>query len=255
VHTGLVAVLLLALVAGYWTRVSEPRAGALAQDLNERRYPIRTVEFMKRERVPGPLFNVYVWGGYELWGLYPDYRVFFDGRTHVYGEAIVREYLDVTLLNPRWRSVLDRWQIQAVLTFPNYPLTQALYESREWRLAFVDHEALLFVRNTPAHEPLFARIGPVRRPGAPPGVRSTLDAAVRAAERGQHEAAIRGFRRVLALDGGNPVALYSLGLLLNRRGERQEAVRLWQELQRTSPGSELAAKAGTELDRLRPTVR
>ena len=249
-HAGGVAVLLLALLAGYWTRAAEPRAGALAQDLNELRYPIRTVEFMKRERVPGPLFNVYVWGGYELWRLYPDYQVFFDGRTHVYGERVVRDYLDVTMLHPRWRSVLDRWQIQSVLTFPSYPLTQALYESREWRLAFVDHEAILFVRNHPAHQALFDRIGPVKRPAVPTVVRTTLNAGIRAAERGEDEAAIRRFREVLALDRGNPVALYSLGLLLNRRGERQEAERLWQELQRTAPGTELAVRAETELKKL-----
>jgi hypothetical protein len=250
-HAGLVAVLLLALLAGYWARVAEPRAGAWAQDLNERRYPVRTMEFMKRERVPGPLFNVYVWGGYELWALYPDYQMFFDGRTHVYGERIVRDYLDVTLLHPRWKLVLDRWQVQSILTYPSYPLTQALYESPEWRLAFVDDEAVLFVRNRPAHQALFDRIGPVKRPATPSPVRTALDAGLRAAERGDDEVAIQRFREVLALDAGNPVALFGLGLLLARRGERAEAARLWEELQRAVPGTELAIRGRAELERLR----
>ena len=26
------------------------------------------------------MFNPYVWGGYLIWSLYPDYKVFIDGR-------------------------------------------------------------------------------------------------------------------------------------------------------------------------------
>ncbi len=251
VHASVLAVVLVALLAGYGARAMDPRTGAVAQDLNELRYPYRTIEFIKRERVPGPIFNVYVWGGYELWRLYPEYRVFFDGRTHVYGERIVRDYLDVAMLSPRWKTILDRWQIQTVLTYPNYPLTEALHASPAWRLAFVDHEAVLFVRDLPAHHALFARVGPVSRPAPPSLVRATLNAAVRAAERGEEDTAIRRFQEVLTLDGGNPVALYSLGLLRNRRGDRLEAERLWQELRRTAPGSELATRAERELKKLR----
>jgi Flp pilus assembly protein TadD len=56
---------------------------------------------------------------------------------------------------------------------------------------------------------------------------------------------------VLAADAGNPVALYSLGLLLDRRGERVEAERLWRELRRLAPDSQLAAMADNELKKPR----
>jgi len=90
-----------------------------------------------------------------------------------------------------------------------------------------------------------------RRPAPEPVLRATLRAALEAVERGQDEVAVRLFREVLALDVGNPVALYSLGLLLDRRGNRAEAERLWRELQRTAPGTDLAAKAERELARRR----
>ncbi len=251
VPAGVVAVILLALLAGYARLAGEPWTSPFVQDLNELAYPKRTVEFMRRERVPGPLFNVYVWGGYELWGLYPDYKVFFDGRTHVYGEKIVEDYLEVAALKPGWKAVLDRWQIQSVLTHPGYALTEALYASPEWRVMFVDREALLFVRNAPANRVLFDRVGHVARPVPESVIRPALDAALQAAERGDEDGAIRRFREVLALDEGNHVALYSLGLLLDRRGNRREAERLWRELQRTAAGTELAAKAERELGRQR----
>ena len=250
-HAAVVACLLLALLASYGIRVADPRTGALAQDLNEARYPVRSVEFMKRERVPGPLFNLYLWGGYELWRLFPDYQVFFDGRTHVYGEAVVRDYLTVAMVHPDWKSVLDRWGIQSVLTAVTSPLTQALESSRDWRLVFVDHEAILFVRDGPGNRALFDRVGRVARPTPRSVVRAALNAGVRAAERGEDETAIQRFQEVLAADAGNPVALYSLGLLLDRRGERVEAERLWRELRRLAPDSQLAAMADNELKKPR----
>jgi hypothetical protein len=248
-HAAGVACLLLAVLAGYGSRVADPRTGALAQDLNEARYPLRSVEFMKRERVPGPLFNLYLWGGYELWGLYPDYQVFFDGRTHVYGEAVVRDYLTVAMAHPDWKAVLDRWRIQSVLTAPSSPLTQALDASRDWRLLFADHEALLFVRNVEAHRALFERIGPVTRAVPRRVVRAALAAAMRAAERGDDEAAVRQLRELLAVDRDNPVALFSLGMVLERRGDRQGADRAWGDLRRVAPESELAARAEAALRR------
>lgn len=250
-HAGVVAVLLLALFAGYGALALDPWTSAFEQDLNERAYPHRAVTFIKNERAPAPLFNVYVWGGYELWRLYPEYKVFFDGRTHVYGERIVEDYLEVTALRPRWKAVLDRWGIQTILAERSSPLTEALHASPEWRLAFVDRDAVVFVRNAPAHQALFDRVGPAARPAPAPVIRATLRAALEAVERGQDDVAVRQYREVLALDVGNPVALYSLGLLLDRRGNRAEAERLWRELQRTAPGTDLAAKADRELARRR----
>lgn len=243
VPAGALGLVLAALLAGYAVRVADPRTGALAQDLNEARYPVAALAFMRRERVPAPIFNLYLWGGYELWRLYPDYRVFFDGRTHVYGEGIVRDYLTVAMAHPDWRQVLDRWGVQTVLTSPGSPLTQVLEASRDWRLVFVEREALVFVRDAPAHRALFARLGPVERPTPPWVVRTALEAGVRAMGRGDAAGAERRFRQALALDAGNPVALYNLGLLLAGRGERGEAERLWREVQRRAPGSPLARLA------------
>lgn len=250
-HAAVVALLLLALLAGYGALLLDPWTSPFEQDLNERAYPQRAVAFIKDERAPAPLFNVYVWGGYELWRLYPDYKVFFDGRTHVYGERIVEDYIEVTTLRPRWKAVLDRWGIQTVLAERSSALTEALHTSPEWRLTVVDRDAVVFVRNVPAHQALFERVGPVDRPAPEEAVRDALRRALEAVEQGQDEVAVRRFREVLALDVGNPVALYSLALLLDRRGNRPEAERLWRELQRVAPGTELAAKADRELRRRR----
>ena len=79
--------------------------------------------FIRENRLPAQLFSVYAWGGYELWRLYPEYRMFMDGRTHVYGPDVLKEFLDVVNVSPRWQAVLDKWQVQTILALRASPLS------------------------------------------------------------------------------------------------------------------------------------
>ena len=36
--------------------------------------------------------------------LYPEYRMFIDGRTHVYGHDVLQDFLEIINLGPRWQS-------------------------------------------------------------------------------------------------------------------------------------------------------
>src|SRR5205823_9243873 len=79
------AIILAALVVFTFARVRtviRQQAETEAQH-----FPAAAVSFMARERPPGPIFNDYNWGGYLIWKLYPQYRVFIDGRTDVYGDS------------------------------------------------------------------------------------------------------------------------------------------------------------------------
>lgn len=45
-------------------------------------YPKALVDVVKEENIPGPLFNNYGWGGFLIWHMYPDHKVFIDGRVN-----------------------------------------------------------------------------------------------------------------------------------------------------------------------------
>src|SRR6185369_8156240 len=51
------------------------------------RNPVAAVEFFKSQHLPAPIYNRYGWGGYLIYKLYPEYRVYIDGRADVYGDA------------------------------------------------------------------------------------------------------------------------------------------------------------------------
>ena len=154
------ALLLLAAVSGYWAAMAGAPTNPLRLDLHEDRYPERTMAFIREHQLPAPLFSVYAWAGYELWRLYPEYRMFMDGRTHVYGADVLKDFLEVTNVGPRWQDVLDKWQVQTILSLRPSPLTEMLLAQGGWRQVFTEREAVVFVRETDANRPLLAGDAP-----------------------------------------------------------------------------------------------
>jgi hypothetical protein len=132
----------------FFTRLEVPRETGLG--IMTAFYPVRAVDWIERERPPKPLGHHMADGGYLIWTLYPDYPVLSDGRLEVYrsrpevlglrGEKSFRE-LDAKY---RFGTVLLHYaQIDL------HHLVGTLYRDPEWRLAFVDEVAAVFVRRLP----------------------------------------------------------------------------------------------------------
>ena len=178
------AVLLLAAISGYWAAIAGAPTNPLRLDLRADRYPERTMTFIREHQLPAPLFSVYAWAGYELWRLYPEYRMFMDGRTHVYGTDVLKDFLEVTNVGPRWQVVLDKWQVQTILALRPSPLTETLLAQGGWRQVFTEREAVVFVRETDANRPLLDRLARLSRDGDAGGRADAVGASRRAGRPG-----------------------------------------------------------------------
>lgn len=106
--------------------------------------PVAAGEFLLEERPPGPLFNSYNWGGYVVWALYPHYLSFVDGRTDLFGDEILEQYLLAWRADPGWEEVFERWGIRVALLEPQAPLARAL-EAAGWRNVYRDDLAVVLV--------------------------------------------------------------------------------------------------------------
>jgi hypothetical protein len=138
-------VLLLVLVLIVVT-VSARRAIADQPITETQEFPAAAVDFILAQRPPQPIYNEYVWGGYLIWRLYPEYRVYIDGRADVYGDRLVEEWLDIHDGKTRWRESLDRYGIRTVLIKPDIALASLLRQDSGWQRVFEDEEAVIFVR-------------------------------------------------------------------------------------------------------------
>jgi hypothetical protein len=75
--------------------------------------------------------------------LYPEYLSFVDGRTDLFDDAILEEYLDVWRGNDGWQEVLSKWGIRTVLIETNSPLTRELLREG-WTPVHEDDQATVF---------------------------------------------------------------------------------------------------------------
>jgi hypothetical protein len=126
---------------------------ARSQDAHEaEQYPQRAVAFLQASSQPQRIFVYYDWGGYAIWKLYPEYRVFVDGRADLYGDNLLRQFKTAMQLRTGWRDVLDSWKVEAVLVPPSCALAQALLLDTNWHTAFSDSKAIILLRTHPTVE-------------------------------------------------------------------------------------------------------
>ena len=122
------------------------RAVAMQPASESQELPAAAVDFILAERPPQPIYNEYGWGGYLIWRLYPDYRVYIDGRADVYGDKLVEEFLEARDGKPNWREPLENHGIRTVLIKPDAALASLLREDSSWQKVFEDKQAVIFVR-------------------------------------------------------------------------------------------------------------
>jgi len=84
------------------------------------------------------------WGDYLIYRLYPQTRVFVDGRSDFYGSDFEQKYTDVMNVQYGWEETLRRFGVDTVLLPPNAALTGALKESSRWKVVYDDGVALVF---------------------------------------------------------------------------------------------------------------
>jgi len=123
---------------------------ARSQDAREaEQYPQRAVALLQASAQPQRIFVYYDWGGYAIWKLYPEYRVFVDGRADLYGDDLLRQFKTAMQLRTGWRDVLDHWKVEAVLVPPSCALAQALLLDPNWHATFIDSKAVILLRTHP----------------------------------------------------------------------------------------------------------
>lgn len=116
-------------------------------DMEAKEFPAAAVSFIAGHRPPPPMLNHYNWGGYFIWKLYPDYRVYIDGRADLYGDAFMNNLAAVYYLKgDTWRSDFAKWGIRTVALPPDAPLTTALRALPEWETIYSDKQAVVLSR-------------------------------------------------------------------------------------------------------------
>ena len=109
-------------------------------------FPKAAADWLLEHAPAGNLFNSYNWGGYIIWRMYPQERVYIDGRADIYGDTFIFDYLSIYNTAPGWETKLDDQGIQTVLVESTAPLANMLRQSQSWHVAFSDKLSTVFVK-------------------------------------------------------------------------------------------------------------
>jgi hypothetical protein len=137
-------------------------------------FPQQISNFTKTRNLKGNLINSYAFGGYLIWSLYPERKIFIDGRNEVYLpllQKVVKSRTD----NRQWNQLLNEYQIDyALLNYvddlervtymsPNgesfvvyMPFTETHFPRSRWALLFWDDTGMIFVRRKGQNSNLLA---------------------------------------------------------------------------------------------------
>jgi hypothetical protein len=137
--------LLLFVIVAALIRISGPISAQANEAEQAENLPVAADNYLRENEPPGPLFNNYNWGGYIVWEL-PQYPVFVDGRTDLYGDELLREYLATIFVNSGWRETLDKYDINLVFVESAAPLARNLRLEPGWEEVYRDEMASILVR-------------------------------------------------------------------------------------------------------------
>lgn len=118
--------------------------------------PVKEVQFIKDNHLPGPILNDYLIGGYMIWTMYPDYKVFIDPRFAPYDKSLLDDYFN---MQERYMSrkagpeiLRDKYEFNIALISMNaLALTEWLVNSPQWALVYFDKTAVVLMHRSVLH--------------------------------------------------------------------------------------------------------
>lgn len=139
-------VLLVAIAAAL--KAIQPLTPAVNRAAVEGQSPVAAVEYLLENQPPGPLFNSYNWGSYLMWAAYPDYLTFVDGRTDLFNDEVLEQYLSIWRAEPGWEQQLESWGVRLALIEPEAPLAARL-STNGWITLYQDDMAIVLASQEP----------------------------------------------------------------------------------------------------------
>jgi hypothetical protein len=117
----------------------------------DRVFPVQAVERNLRQLAPTSamprILTSDQWADYVIFRLYPQQRVFFDGRSDFFGPKIGSDYRKLLAGESPWRELLDRYQFELALLPHDWPLSTGLDREPGWHRVYQDSVAVLYARD------------------------------------------------------------------------------------------------------------
>ncbi len=131
------------------TYLEKGRPGGIGID--EAMLPSDAASFIEKHLRGGRIFNDMGYGGYLIYRLWPQEKVFIDTRTELYGDEFIKEYSDALFSESAFDTLVSKYRLSHVI----YDKRQILAEGGPlkflvgkvgWRPVFESGNAVIFIK-------------------------------------------------------------------------------------------------------------
>ncbi|MDH4230469.1 MAG: hypothetical protein OEW04_00385 [Nitrospirota bacterium] len=124
-------------------------------------FPVYAADFIIQNNVKGNMYNFFDWGGYLIWRLAPERKVFIDGRAN-YPPILELSNRFINTADsesfaglPYWKAILNTYNVSYIIhslfdvSGEASPLLFALIQDNDWIPVFSYDRSMIFLRNSP----------------------------------------------------------------------------------------------------------
>lgn len=116
----------------------EPRSDTLYS------VPVQGADYIASLPPSTRLYNDFIWGGFLIYRLYPEHKVFIDGRADMYRVGIFEDSVVIQNAGSGWREALDKYGVNTAITLAGGPLDYALAHDKGWVAGYHDRLATVY---------------------------------------------------------------------------------------------------------------
>jgi len=153
--------------------------GAGRLGVNWQLFPVGAARFIKETRPAANIYNYTQDGGVLIYYLWPDYKVFVDGRLVLFGDELMREANEIISGGPLFKLLLERYKIRTALVRYRFDdgsvgPGRKFHEDPEWAMVYLDAQFAVFLQRTePRNQPIIShyeyKVLSPYEPTCPPG--------------------------------------------------------------------------------------
>lgn len=112
------------------------------------KYPVRAIEFIKINNLKGNLLTDFGYGSYASYKLYPNNKIFMDGRyEEVYYDFMMPYLVNFHVVKNNWYKLLELFPTDVMILEKRYPVCKSLKTKKEWKQVFEDNKYVVFVKS------------------------------------------------------------------------------------------------------------
>ena len=121
-------------------------AAQTGYQFNEKEFPVKAVNWLEENPLPGHMFNLFRWGGYLIYRLWPDQLVFMDGQTEYFGEDLTRQHDQILNALDGWEQAVEEHDITWMIVPTDSRIALALAHSDVWTPVYQDETAVILLK-------------------------------------------------------------------------------------------------------------